>query len=231
MSQVQTVIQWLRQRLRTIRAGVPALAALAVLVLVGAVVALAAPGASPLRRQTAQATATQGLSQRPGASAKGAAGSPSPTATATSGPRTHQNVIDPTPTATPTLPPPDPTATATPAPPAPTATPAPSWHTLGSWSGAGAGQFATVSNLHGNVELRYTCDASAGNWEVEFAMTEVGNPSNITAGRSGCNDAGGASGSGTLAFTPDTPGLSWNLALVDVGGGSGPWTATLVAWY
>lgn len=193
--------------------------ALAALLLVGALVALAAPrGATPRTTAAANALAsaspTNGrrtVSQHLMQTGSTPGSTPAPTATDTPGSATA--------TATPLSP------TATAAPPTPTATPSPTWHTIGTYSGSTAQTLVTISPVQGSIRIRWTCSItppSPASWDFYVFLS-----GGIGGGVNGCN----AGHTADSSVYPANGATSSTISIQADGATMGAWTVTVDELY
>jgi hypothetical protein len=221
---------------------IPLAAALAALLLVGALVALAAPRGSATSHRTQQSVRMASTLAPTVAEVKTAA------------PTVASNVVvadqvNPASTTVPTV---DPTQavapTATPPPaPTPTATqpPAPSWHLVGNYSGAAQDpaaeiDLATLHDVTTKVQIDWTCQLQTSPAGVDFGIAPVGQSGIMGFGldcEQGNCSVGGVTCNGTTmsgVWTPslaDTGDANWLIYTGSTAAGSlAPWTATVLVW-
>lgn len=198
------------------------LAGLALLLLIGALVALAAPqGASNTPAALLAASGSHATASATTARSTQAANGVHKNAPGSSGQPTRAPLA---PTAT------APAPTDTPVPPTPTATntPAPSWHTIGSYSGSG-GQTLPSFATGAPWRMEWTCTPAAGTG-FSFSFTADG------AMIGGFGDAcdGSSPSSGTWASCADGSCGSHTFDVSVGANGSESmcaWTATIEEWY
>lgn len=245
----QVDVDWMKLRrwARAMGRQAAVVPALGALLLVGAVAVSAAPtpGTSSASQQGATSFSRADTRQSSLVGAVTAAGSATVGPTATTATTTKQapTTATATPTkkapAAPALNTPAPTATATatatPIPPTPTATPAPTWHTLGSYSGSGAGPFATLTLASGGpVRVDWTCQTTQAqpSWNIAFNVINATDGTGGQGAGQAC-DASHLSGSMQLS-NPLAPG-NWRFGEGACSGSGcptdGAWTATVYEWY
>lgn len=207
--------------------------ALGVLLVAGILAASAAPGQGQTSTSGGVTTSDRAIGQQ--SHTLVAAGStPTDTPAATPVPTaTDTPTAAPQPTATATQ---APAATPTPTavPPTPTATPipAPAWHTVGSYSGSTAQQFATLTNVPGAIRVDWTCQTTQALPSWGFTLGIAATTKSAGAGQGGTCDASHLSAAFTFDQPASSPGNTWTVTVgAGSGGAVGPWTATVEEWY